>query len=77
MTDSLRFILRTTAIVWAATVSSMSRFEAAYYKDNMTVAFHPDGTTYISKDNVMMFLGLYAYGEPRFELTYNPCNANI
>lgn len=56
---------------------NVTRFEAAYYKDNMTVAFHLGGTTHLTNDDVMIYLGVYAYGEPRFQLTFNPCNANI
>ncbi|KAF2629662.1 TRP-domain-containing protein [Macroventuria anomochaeta] len=56
---------------------NVTRFEAAYYKDNMTVAFHLGGYTDLAKEDIMMFLGVYAYGESRFELTFNPCNANI
>lgn len=39
---------------------NVTRFEVAYYKDNMTVAFHLGGATHLSKDSIMMFLGVYA-----------------
>lgn len=27
--------------------------------------------------NLQVYIGVFAYGEPRFELTFNPCDANI
>lgn len=56
---------------------NVTRFDAAYYKDNMTVLFHLAGNTGIMNDNLMMYIGVYAYGEDRFDLVFNPCNANI
>ncbi|EME48537.1 hypothetical protein DOTSEDRAFT_67549 [Dothistroma septosporum NZE10] len=56
---------------------NVTRFDAAYYKDNMTVLFHLAGNTGISNDSLMMYIGVYAYGEDRFDLVFNPCNANI
>lgn len=55
---------------------NVTRFDAAYYRDNMTVLFHLEGETAIS-ENIMMSIGVFAYGESRFELTFNPCSANI
>ena len=56
---------------------NVTRFDAAYYKDNMTVLFHLAGNSAITNDSVMMYIGVYAYGESRFDLTFNPCGANI
>ncbi|KAJ4369145.1 hypothetical protein N0V83_006229 [Neocucurbitaria cava] len=56
---------------------NVTRFDAAYYKDNMTIIFHLAGETALANDAIMMYIGVYAYGETRFELTFNPCNANI
>lgn len=56
---------------------NVTRFDAAYYKDNMTVLFHLEGNTGIERESVVMYIGVYAYGENRFELTFNPCGANI
>jgi hypothetical protein len=56
---------------------NVTRFDAAYYRDNMTVLFHLEGDTGLTSENIMMSIGVYAYGETRFELTFNPCNANI
>jgi hypothetical protein len=56
---------------------NVTRFDAAYYKDNMTIIFHFEGETGLREEDVMMNIGVFAYGESRFELTFNPCNANI
>lgn len=56
---------------------NVTRFDAAYYKDNMTVLFHLEGQTALASESIMMSIGVYAYGESRFELTFNPCSANI
>ncbi|KAF2190547.1 TRP-domain-containing protein [Zopfia rhizophila CBS 207.26] len=56
---------------------NVSRFDAAYYKDNMTVLFHLAGETALKNEALMMYIGVYAYGEGRFDLTFNPCSANI
>jgi hypothetical protein len=58
-------------------VINVTRFDAAYYRDNMTVLFHLGGETALISEDVMMSIGVYAYGESRFELTFNPCDANI
>ena len=56
---------------------NVTRFDAAYYKDNMTVQFHLEGASALANESVMMYIGVYAYGESRFDLTFNPCLANI
>ncbi|KAK7536447.1 uncharacterized protein J3D65DRAFT_418794 [Phyllosticta citribraziliensis] len=56
---------------------NVTRFDAAYYKDNMTVLFHLAGDTSIVDEGLMMYIAVYAYGESQFELVFNPCNANI
>jgi hypothetical protein len=56
---------------------NVTRFDAAYYKDNMTVLFHLEGQSALANESNMMSIGVYAYGESRFELTFNPCSANI
>lgn len=55
---------------------NITRFDAAYYKDNMTIMFHLRGETTL-QDHVMLNIAVFAYGEPRFSLTFNPCDANI
>ena len=56
---------------------NVTRFDVAYYKDNMTVLFHLGGNTGVHNESLMMHIGVFAYGEARFDLTFNPCNANI
>lgn len=58
-------------------VINVTRFDAAYYKDNMTITFHLGGNTAVANESVMMYIGVYAYGENRFNLTFDPCFANI
>jgi hypothetical protein len=58
-------------------VINVTRFDAAYYKDNMTVQFHLAGNSNLRNEALMMYIGVYAYGESRFDLTFNPCDANI
>lgn len=56
---------------------NVTRFDAAFYKDNMTVLFHLTGDTSIVSEGLMMYIAVYAYGDSQFELIFNPCNANI
>ncbi|KAJ0386972.1 hypothetical protein COL922a_003286 [Colletotrichum nupharicola] len=49
---------------------NVTKFDAAYYADNMTVQFHLDGTTSIRNESLMN-------GETRFEMNFNPCMTNI
>ncbi|RMD40642.1 hypothetical protein DV735_g4472, partial [Chaetothyriales sp. CBS 134920] len=56
---------------------NVTRFDAAYYRDNMTVQFHIGGTSALTNESLMLYIGVYAYGESRFNLTFNPCSANI
>ncbi|KAK5073577.1 hypothetical protein LTR64_007287 [Lithohypha guttulata] len=58
-------------------VISVTRFDAAYYKDNMTITFNLGGYTQVANESVIMYIGVYAYGENRFNLTFDPCFANI
>ncbi|KAL1304825.1 hypothetical protein AAFC00_003752 [Neodothiora populina] len=56
---------------------NVTRFDAAYYKDNMTVLFHLQGNTAVANTALMLYIGVFAYGESRFDLVFDPCNANI
>lgn len=73
---------------------NVTRFDAAYYQDNMTVLFHLEGNTNVANESIMsaftpsdipknptnilsVYIGVFAYGESRFTLTFNPCNAQI
>lgn len=58
-------------------VINVTRFDAAYYKDNMTITFHLGGSTAVANESVIMYIGVFAYGENRFNLTFDPCFANI
>lgn len=60
-----------------SSVVNVTRFDAAYYKDNGTVVFHLQGSTSIANESLMMYIGVFAYGESRFDLTFDPCSANI
>jgi hypothetical protein len=44
---------------------NVARFDAAYYKDNMTIIFHFEGETGLREEDVMMNIGVFAYGESR------------
>ncbi|KAF2722247.1 TRP-domain-containing protein, partial [Polychaeton citri CBS 116435] len=55
----------------------LTRFDAAYYRDNMTVLFHLEGSSPLNNQTLMMYIGVFAYGESRFDLVFNPCQANI
>ncbi|KAF1808245.1 TRP-domain-containing protein [Eremomyces bilateralis CBS 781.70] len=61
----------------SSSLVKVTRFDAAFYKDNMTVVFHLQGSTTLAKEAVMMYIGVSAYGETRFQLPFNPCSANI
>ncbi|OAA45003.1 TRP-like ion channel [Metarhizium rileyi] len=56
---------------------NVTKFDAAYYADNLTVLFHLDGTTNIHKENLILHISVEAYGENKFNMTYDPCKANI
>ena len=72
---------------------NVTRFDAAYYQDNMTVTFHLQGSTALNNESLLstsqisnryslwlillVYIGVWAYGESRFNLLFNPCNANI
>lgn len=56
---------------------NVTSFDAAYYADNMTVLFHVMGTTNIKEDDIMLVISVDAYGEGRFDMVFNPCDANI
>ncbi|KAJ4182550.1 hypothetical protein NW755_010316 [Fusarium falciforme] len=56
---------------------NVTAFDAAYYADNLTVAFHLYGSSNIRRENVMMHLSIQVYGEERFNKTYDPCKSNV
>ncbi|KAH8705611.1 hypothetical protein BGW36DRAFT_311235 [Talaromyces proteolyticus] len=56
---------------------NVTQLQGAYYADNMTVTFNLVAQTSLVNDDIMVYIGVYAYGETRFELTLNPCNNNF
>ncbi|KAF4629985.1 hypothetical protein G7Y89_g8157 [Cudoniella acicularis] len=56
---------------------NLTSFDAAYYADNMTVLFNLAGTTNLRNESLMLHISVEAYGEDRFDLLWNPCNANF
>ena len=73
---------------------NVSRFDAAWYRDNMTIMFHLEGSTNVANDSIMskemksiffagladlvlVYIGVFAYGTQRFDLTFDPCKAQI
>ncbi|TID19474.1 TRP-domain-containing protein [Venturia nashicola] len=60
-----------------ANLITVTKFDASYYKDNMTITFDIQGSTTFAKEALMIYIGVYAYGESRFEIPFDPCKANI
>ncbi|RKF57230.1 Flavin carrier protein 2 [Golovinomyces cichoracearum] len=56
---------------------NLTSFDAAYYADNMTVLFNMAGSTNLRNESLMIYISVQAYGEDRFNLVFNPCNANF
>jgi hypothetical protein len=56
---------------------NITKFDAAYYTDNLTIIFHIDGTTNIKNESLMMHMSVDAYGSSRFSMTFDPCELNI
>lgn len=56
---------------------NITRFDAAYYSDNSTVLFHLDGQSSIANESLMMTISMFAYGQSRLQMTFDPCYINI
>lgn len=56
---------------------NVTKFDAAYYADNLTIIFHIDGTTNLRNESLMMHISVDAYGSSRFDMTFDPCLLNI
>lgn len=56
---------------------NVTKFDAAYYTDNSTVLFHLDGQSSIKNESLVMRISMDAYGETRFQKTFDPCFVNI
>lgn len=55
----------------------ITKFDAAYYTDNSTVLFHLDGKSTTMNESLIMHISMDAYGENRFQMTFDPCSVNI
>ncbi|KAI9844735.1 MAG: hypothetical protein M1838_002055 [Thelocarpon superellum] len=60
-----------------SSVVNVTRFDAAFYQDNMTVLFHLGGTTNVHNESTMLHISVFAYGASQFDLTFNPCDASV
>ena len=72
---------------------TLTRFDAAYYQDNATVTFHFEGSSILSNETltcmpyarhrirllliVLVSIGVFAYGQSRFDLVWDPCNTGL
>ncbi|KAK3336825.1 hypothetical protein B0T19DRAFT_52101 [Cercophora scortea] len=56
---------------------NITKFDAAYYADNLTIVFHLDGASNIKNESLMMHISVEAYGSSRFDMTFDPCYLNI
>lgn len=56
---------------------NITSFDAAYYADNLTVLFDLAGTTNLRSEAVILYISVEAYGEDRFNLTFDPCGAGF
>lgn len=55
----------------------ITRFDAAYFTDNSTVLFHLDGRSFITNESLLIHISMEAYGQNRFQMTFDPCHVNI
>ncbi|KAL1960499.1 hypothetical protein VTO42DRAFT_7798 [Malbranchea cinnamomea] len=55
----------------------LSQFSAAFYRDNRTVLFNFEGQSLVPNDTLMVYIGVAAYGEPRYELIFDPCETSV
>ncbi|CAZ80567.1 unnamed protein product [Tuber melanosporum] len=56
----------------------ITRFDAAYYSDNMTISFNINGyTTLVNESLMKLSTDEQLDGESRFDLVFNPCRTNI
>lgn len=53
----------------SSSFTNVTRFGAANYENNTTVALHLGGYLELTREDFMISLGVYAYSESRFELT--------
>lgn len=56
---------------------NVTRFDAAYYSDNSTVLFHLDGQSSIANESLVMSISMFAYGQSRLQMVFDPCSINV
>ncbi|KAK4164154.1 putative flavin carrier protein 2 precursor [Cladorrhinum sp. PSN259] len=56
---------------------NITKYDAAYYADNMTIVFHLEGSSNVKNEFLMMHISVDAYGTNRFDMIFSPCNLNI
>jgi hypothetical protein len=56
---------------------NITKFDAGYYADNLTIVFHLDGASNVKNESLMMHISVDAYGSGRFEMTFDPCYLNL
>lgn len=56
---------------------NITRFDAAFYTDNSSVLFHLDGQSSMANESLMMTISMFAYGQSRFQMSFDPCSINI
>ncbi|OAA60049.1 TRP-like ion channel [Cordyceps fumosorosea ARSEF 2679] len=58
---------------------NFSTFDVAYYtnKSHHTIFFHLDGASNIRKESLVLHLSIQAYGQARFDMSYDPCKAHM
>ncbi|KAK4452846.1 TRP-domain-containing protein [Podospora aff. communis PSN243] len=56
---------------------NITKFDAGYYADNLTIVFHLDGASNIKNESLMMHISVDAYGSGRFDMTFDPCYLNL
>jgi hypothetical protein len=56
---------------------NVTKFDAALYRDNSTLAIHLDGETSLESESVTLFISVEAYGGSYFQMAVDPCFNNI
>ncbi|KAK3996969.1 putative flavin carrier protein 2 precursor [Cladorrhinum sp. PSN332] len=56
---------------------NITKYDAAYYADNMTIVFHLEGSSNIKNESLMMQISVDAYGSNRFDMIFSPFDLNI
>ncbi|KAH8884297.1 TRP-domain-containing protein [Thozetella sp. PMI_491] len=56
---------------------NVTKFDAAYYAQNLSIVFHLSGASNIRNDTLTMHMLIHAYGGRGLDLTIDPCSYNI